>query len=900
MAAQRPNVIVYQEYENLTVAPDIADLNVLVVGPCYQILDYADDKDDCYAEDYGTLNSACPLTTPSAVVIATPPNAKAGIVLESDSVRVFFDEGRAVMVENTTASAQAGTFTGGTNLFEAHDTSAGVDFASEGVTAGDILLTQSSGTADYVMTVKEVTYTLKDIGETLKFLTGSGSYAAVNEGDIVTLTSDQAPVSRDGVYTITRVVSDTEIELSGPEWTANYADVIDAANQTTTISIAAATGTVKSGYPAVGVELANYSNIRTTETFAADNPASARWRVERAFTDVEIEDTYITVDENEITLSSGILVNLGTDSTLIDKAVSYAKGYVEYKALRTDLQNVTEFNSYAEMEAELGKYDARNPLFVGATVAKANTTTPVSVYGLSANTLSAYLDFLDRTSAVRSLYAIVPLTYSTSILAALNNDAINQADPNFALTNGTKQKFRTVIGAVELETQQELVTAQSGGTSSAISGPASTVTRTLTLSQSAGAAIDFQAAGVIPGDLVTVYDDSGATTTVYTVAAVNGPLILETDEDVTALTGAVGDTFKITNAAATVDRVAEITWATGTQEFDIAASVLDLEYLILTAANADFITNGCVPGDLLQIPSTLTTDVWTTYSTYEIDAVLSQSQVRVYNNGTDTSELANELPHFSSRVDGSAISPGTLYFKVVRDMTKTQQVDAMVATATSFGSKRMLLCYPDSVDVTSLVDGSLTRTDPDTPEAAAAQPGYYLACAVGGLTAGKPSQQGFTNLGIAGIDRIYNSGDYFSERQITDLSNGGVYVFVQDTPTSLPYSVHEVTTDVSALEFSEYMVVKNLDYISTTYLDTLLPFIGEWNVLPSTIDFIRGALLTTGDVLQSRYVEKIGAPLTGHNITDVAESTLSTDRIEAYVEVDTPMTLNTIGLHLVG
>jgi len=201
---------------------------------------------------------------------------------------------------------------------------------------------------------------------------------------------------------------------------------------------------------------------------------------------------------------------------------------------------------------------------------------------------------------------------------------------------------------------------------------------------------------------------------------------------------------------------------------------------------------------------------------------------------------------------------------------------------------------------TSLVDGSLTRTVAGTPETATAQPGYYLACAVGGLTAGKPSQQGFTNMPIAGIDRIYNSGEYFKEEHITELSNGGVYVFLQDTPSALPYSVHEVTTDVTALEYSEYMVVKNSDFVATTYLDTMYPFLGEWNVLPSTVEFIRQALSTTGDVLASRYVAKIGAPLTDHTIAEVAESTLSTDRIEAYIDVDTPMTLNTIGLHLVG
>ena len=185
------------------------------------------------------------------------------------------------------------------------------------------------------------------------------------------------------------------------------------------------------------------------------------------------------------------------------------------------------------------------------------------------------------------------------------------------------------------------------------------------------------------------------------------------------------------------------------------------------------------------------------------------------------------------------------------------------------------------------------------PEEAPAQPGYYLSCAVSGLTAGTPSQQGFTNYPIAGISRVYNSSDYFSEEQITDLSNGGVYVFMQDTPAAPPYSVHELTTDVSALEFSEYMLVKNFDFISWTFLDTLLPFLGTWNVFQETVEFIQQACYSTGAALKSRYAPKIGPPLLDFNIDSVEESDISSDRIEAFIGVDMPMVLNTIGLHLV-
>jgi hypothetical protein len=341
MAAQRPNVVVYQEFENLTVAPDIAELNVLIVGPCYQILDYADDKDDCYADDYGTLNSVVPLVAPSAVVIATPPNAKAGIDLDADSVRIFFDEGHAVMVESSGAAPQDGAYAIGTNLFTAHTTAAGVNFANAGVVAGDILLTQSAGASDYVMTVKEVTQTLNEYGATLYFLAGDATFDPVYEGDIVTLSTDAGSadpdLSRDGVYTILRVVSDTELELSGADgWTGIYEDSVAG---TTIISIASPTGTVRGGYPATK-SFANYSNIRTTTVFAANSPALAQWRIERAISDVELDSAYYSISDNEITLATGILVNLGTASTLVNKVVSYAKAYVEYKALSTDLKNV--------------------------------------------------------------------------------------------------------------------------------------------------------------------------------------------------------------------------------------------------------------------------------------------------------------------------------------------------------------------------------------------------------------------------------------------------------------------------------------------------------------------------------------------------------------------------------
>jgi hypothetical protein len=232
-------------------------------------------------------------------------------------------------------------------------------------------------------------------------------------------------------------------------------------------------------------------------------------------------------------------------------------------------------------------------------------------------------------------------------------------------------------------------------------------------------------------------------------------------------------------------------------------------------------------------------------------------------------------------------------------LDKTNQVTEMITVAQGYASRRLVTTYPSSLDIAGLVDGSLERAVTTTPAAAIAQPGYYGACVVGGQTAGQPPQQGFTNLPINGIDRVYFSNEYFNEEQLSDLSNGGVYVFVQDNPSAFPYCIHELTTDVSALETGEYMITKDFDFIAWTFLDTMWPFIGTWNITTETMGFIRQALAQIIANLKGQYVRKIGAPLIDASITEVDVSELSKDRIDAYIEVDLPMVLNTIAMHLV-
>jgi len=923
MAITRPNVIVYQEYQNITVAPDIPDLNVLIVGPAYQLLDFLDDKADCYAADYGTLNiSMTNYGVPSEVDIPTPPNIAAGAVLDHDSVRVFFDDIRAVLQRNATPGTDDATFWAGDNLFRAGTANGtGLNCNALNIAAGDILITESGATtADYIKTVKELAFVLYDAG-------GGASVdyqaAGVVPGDILEILEDEATTSRDGTYTVKKQYIENGVVVADSIELEDASNLLGAAGNAH-IRVTSVGGTVKvDTTTGAKVNLGDWCNLRTTTDFETDNDAGSanrEWRIERELNDLEIDSSYYSVDSvtGVITVGTPTGIEIAVSEDIGNKPVSFGEIYIEYKALRTDLQNLQEINSTAEMTTELVKFDARNPLFVGAYVAATNTTTPVQIYGVKSDDSLGYADFIERISDKREVYAIVPLTYDSTILGMLKVMAENYADPTYVLDNGIRQKFRMIIGAVDLVTQRYVSAEIGGGTSLQNDGTAPAAgDRTCTLAITSGdpkttGTGDLAADLIIPGDLVTmkvngvVYPTTGA----FKVAQVNGALAFEVSsesgEDALPTTTPLiaGDYIEITDSLGTTVKERWDDDGGGGNNFTITNSALDKLYLTLTCPTATFISDGVVPGDILQIPSDPENpNDWTNYQSWEVNTVDSETRLQIVNNGTNTPTVANELPHGvkrSATPTDRLVTAGQIWLRVFRDMTKNEQVTYMVQIATSYSSKRMILAYPSEVDVTDLVDGSKERYGETDPVAADAQPGYYLSCAIGGQTAGFPPQQGFTNMGINGIDRLYKSNDYFAEEQLTDLSNGGVYVFVQDNPDALPYSIHEVTTDILSLETAEYMVVKDFDFVAWTFLDTLLPFIGKWNINDDTIGFVRQALYATIANLKSRYVARIGAPLNDATVDNVYKaSEISEDRLEAYVSVDLPMTLNVIGLHLV-
>lgn len=986
MAFIRPIVFVYQEFQDVVVAPGAPDLNVILVGPAYHIQDYPADKTDIYAGEFvktgETADAACLADGSSAgqpdpgsdiLDIAEPPNHVSGGVLDDDSVQIVMDDVYIDLNHGAdgagNGTSPAGSIVVGENIF----VSATGDFINKKVVPGDRLVMTNNaqaGETDYtvIKVVKEV-------------------------------------VDANTLRTTTTFKSTEVTTLNGSVGTPNILWRVEHALGDTTDS---------SGNGVYEIVSSDYYTILGGEVIVKTGPTGLRLTYE--------------------------------GSTW---AVNYGKVYMGYRELRTDLQKVQEIDQASGILSAVGRIDERNPLAAGAQVAMANTGTGIQVYGVGSDDLVGHQSARDGLTTRSDIYAIIPLTDSlsgatwVSVIAMWKQHTYDFADP-------AKSKFRVVIGSYDIlptekssappstegsteyvgdadadvfvdphaatEFRTAGITAQHlldvthadgspailtvangetiftdgyGGAKDILGviggkrlrvgtawGPASThaalderadyfvreaildaeggtpiadvdncnwanntvvqitkpasgaftnvqvgdvakVTGANTTAHNDGFLVIAQTADSIDIELPYAADlnDGSITVEVYRPILSANDCAFTDDHTITkagAFTGAaVGDmaVFLVNSDGATTNRgmfvVTGVTANTLQIATDatykltdpttaiinvavyhtkasrgVASATVRPRYTRLRDDTASFLTT-VNPGENIEIPYPAETDPtkWdTTVTSWPIDTVVSDEVL-----DADLEDLEELAPKAFK-----APYSGDMSYRISIDLDKAAQVEELGTITTSLSYYRCLMVWPNECYVASL-ENELTGVQNK-------QTGQYLACAVGGMVAGLPSHQGFTNIGIGGIEQIFNSNDYFTDDQLTELRDYGWYVFVQEGEASLPYTIHEVTTDVSAYAFGEFMNVKNFDYISTYFKEIAEEFLGKWNIIPETITAITSSLNAGARYLQLRRFPKIGVPLQSATIGLIEQS--EADRLEVYMEIKMPTVLNQIGLHL--
>jgi hypothetical protein len=906
----RPLVLVFQEFAETTVVPTTPDLNCLIIGPAYQIEDYPDDKTDIEVSSYGELNADCPYTPPvaftAAITLAAPPAILAGAWVDPDSIRVYFDD---VRVELEAGSDGASVIND--NLL----TSATALFVTEGVRAGDVLIIDNPAgplTPNLVLTISSV-----DSETTLRVTT---NFTATVAGTLN--------------YRVERQLDDQEIDesfITAPVFgTSNEIEILGGV----TLTVAGVARTVNYArvyvaYRAYRTDLQTLDTVEDTTDIEtkigkidARNPLAAACFVARENAG-QAPIQFYGVETNDLVGYNKAKDVISPDSTV------YA-----IVPLSSDINVIAAFKN-------------DNVSLADPTIALANGIPQKFRVVIGSGEITDTIDIVDETTTgtTEALAGAIPPGIKRITLASLTALATNlrpgdeliiTASENVAPLDGTYSiahiNSNTVV---ELDQALPVAVGAAEGLNYTVRRPSTGATIVALVDNRArflteGIRYYSRVAGVTPGARTIAKVQSGATPdgihSIVEVAGVstiiNGDWAsLAVGQDAEAVVAALNSGTGVTVPfSGSVNLVAELV-TPGTEQTALvatavsttvagvddctSAAVLDAAFIRLFDSAATFITDGVLPGDIIEIPSNPNGVYASSIKQFEVNTVVSEQRLEIVNISAgayqnNTSTVENELPHLDNRLGtGTLVSQGSIRYRVLRELTKTQQVSTLVSTSQSLNSRRAVLAWPDVVTVAGLVDNSKPKNSDGSSAAADPQPGYFLSAVIGGMTAGLPSHQGFSRLGIAGISRLQHSSDYFSEQQLTDLSDGGWYVFVQNSPSALPYSIHQLTTDPATLESGEYSIVKNFDFVSLFFVDILEPFLGIWNINNDTLGFIRQALNTGIENLKLRRVSKIGAPINSASITSIEVSSASADRVEVYMEVDLPKPLNVIGLHLV-
>lgn len=907
----RPIVLLFQEFATLAATPTTPDLNCVIVGPAYAIQDYLTDKVNIEVSEYGTLQAGIGYVPPTAFVaaitLAAPPGLPAGGWVDPDSVKVYFDDVRVQM-----ATAADGAVTTNDNLM----TSASATFGVAGVQPGDVLFIDdpTTTTPSIVVTV------LERVGET--GVRVSRNFTGTNTGLNYRIERRLVNQLVDSAFVVTPTFRQSnEIQILGGATlvvgttprTVMYARVYVASRMfrtdmqaldsvTSTAEIQSKIGRIDSRNPLAGAVFVAKQNAGQAPVqfygVASDDLIGYNLAKDALSSDDSIYAVVpLTADINVAAAFKTEHDTLADPNAALNNGVPQKLRVVIGSGELTTTKTIVDQNTDATTEQLTGALPGGGvkTITLASLTARTSLLKPGDKLVLSAS---------ENTASLDGTYTIAHINSETTV-------EVNEATEAVAVTSIEGVNY-TVTRPSTGATMVALVDNRAARTHNAVvyTSRAAGITpgaRTITLND----------VGTTPGGIHSITETPGVSTIIdldLTAASITAAQLVAAINTGVGVTNSFSGSVNIiasTSSGATIQNTALTGPLSGGTPGvdDITTSALDAVYIKLFDPNATFITAGVLAGDIIEIPNNPNGIFSTSTKQFVVDQVLSEERLQIanvvagaYTNNTSTVE--NELPHIENRLGlgpttlGDVLQ-GTIRYRVIRNLSKDQQITQLVTNAQSLNSRRAILVWPDVVTVSGLVDGSKTPNSDGTAAAADPQPGYYLSAVVGGMTAGLPSHQGFSRLGCAGIGVIAHASDYFSEKQLTDLSDGGWYVFAQNAPTALPYSIHQLTTDPSTLQSGEYSIVKNFDFVSLFYLGILEPFLGVWNVNNDTLGFMRQALNTGTENLKLRRIAKIGAPLNSASITSLAVSTASADRVEIYVEVDLPKPLNVIGLHLV-
>jgi hypothetical protein len=138
---------------------------------------------------------------------------------------------------------------------------------------------------------------------------------------------------------------------------------------------------------------------------------------------------------------------------------------------------------------------------------------------------------------------------------------------------------------------------------------------------------------------------------------------------------------------------------------------------------------------------------------------------------------------------------------------------------------RFMMVRPDSVEITYT-----DRTGPTNVQQNVIVPMYYGCAVFAGMASYLPPQQPMTNVPIPGLGTLLHSNNYFIDSDLNTIASGGNNILVQATPTSAPYSRHQLMCNMASITTQEFSIVKLVDFSAKYIRNSLRPYVGNHNI----------------------------------------------------------------------
>ena len=301
--------------------------------------------------------------------------------------------------------------------------------------------------------------------------------------------------------------------------------------------------------------------------------------------------------------------------------------------------------------------------------------------------------------------------------------------------------------------------------------------------------------------------------------------------------------------------------STDLQYYIVRPDGLSADGLSFYDRNATFLSNNVAAGQYLKILA------GPYLGRYKLAGVVSEKEVTL-----------------AAAVNGVLTAIHPLTYLVDRDMSKTEQATFIKGYSSAFASRRVVNLWSD------ILETPVGQTIEDLP-------GFYGSCAIGAITTGLPTQQGFTNLSISGFLGLKHSSGYFNDTQLNIMADGGTMILAQDVQEAPLYIRHQLTTDRSAIKFQEFSVTKNVDFIAKFLRNAYRGFPGRYNIIDTTLDELRTVAKAVISFLKDdTRLTRIGGVIRSGALVSLVESATQIDTVKMRFKFDIPIPLNNLDI----